>query len=210
MSFDSIVGYTYAADTYCPGCIVDKLTNGNGGNIGESTEERLDRIAQHDGIDRMDEHSFDSGEFPKVILSINVHSGDSPDYCGRCHELLAPYECSICGDEHRESAHGDPLVQRDTGRDTLTGNVRTFVSDASALVSDKPGADYVSAYVRLSKLSAEYDQLTDDQRDEYAPEYLDDIDAILTDAGYVPLTDSYQGTWCVYNPTASDVESPVA
>jgi len=77
-----IVGYTYAADTYCTGeCVTDamgvaQLIRGVG-----TTESLLDSVAESRGIDRMDERSFDSGHFPKVVFGT---SGDEPEQCGGC------------------------------------------------------------------------------------------------------------------------------
>lgn len=85
-----IVGYTYNADNYCDGeCVVKAVTSGptyDGwalapGAQPESTEQQLDVIAAAFTIDRTDEHSFDSGDFPKVILADMVEDGER---CGGC------------------------------------------------------------------------------------------------------------------------------
>ena len=90
-SFD-IAGYTYAADTYCTGCILDALPTGEGGAFdgwrdmtGRMTpEQNLDELATAFGIDRYDESSYDSGEFPKVVFV----DGADDDVCGACGEEL--------------------------------------------------------------------------------------------------------------------------
>ena len=86
-----IVGYTYAADTYCPDCIISALPMGDGQtfdgwgtSVTISTEGNLDELALAFGIDRMDERSYDSGEFPKVIFESNVED----DYCTTCGREL--------------------------------------------------------------------------------------------------------------------------
>lgn len=88
----SIVGYIYQADIYCPSCILHVLPTGEGEAFdgwkdvsGTMTaEENLDELAAAFGIDRYNEESFDSGEFPKVVFA-----SDSPDdYCGRCDEYI--------------------------------------------------------------------------------------------------------------------------
>lgn len=124
----SPVGYSYNADNYCLDCIpkVAAIPNtygldeqgrkqilvNNGGygyKRGECncTEHRLDRMAAARNIDRMDESSFDSGDFPKSIAYHNdLHAecgpesyGYGPEYpewqleycnarCGRCHEVI--------------------------------------------------------------------------------------------------------------------------
>lgn len=43
-------------------------------------EACLGVIAERRGIDRKDERSYDSGDFPKVIFA----SEEFPDYCPRC------------------------------------------------------------------------------------------------------------------------------
>jgi hypothetical protein len=68
-------GYTYQAEVLCPPCMMRAL-----GFPGYSNaEETLDRLAERQGIDRDDERSFDSGEFPKVILSSGVHGDCTPE-----------------------------------------------------------------------------------------------------------------------------------
>jgi len=85
-----IVGYTYKADNYCTGCIIDALPTGEGeefdgwkltSGIRMSTEKNLTELAYAFGIDRNDEYSFDSSEFPKVIFAYML---DGPHYCSNC------------------------------------------------------------------------------------------------------------------------------
>ena len=75
----TIVGYTYNAETYCENGII--LAMGEYQRSDESAEHALDRIAMRRGIDRMDERSFDSDDFPKVIFASQV---ESPEICGSC------------------------------------------------------------------------------------------------------------------------------
>jgi len=93
-SYD-IVGYIFCADIYCPDCIIDALPTGDGQafdgwSLGEgvrmTTEENLTEVAAAFGIDRNDEGSFDSGDFPKVVFAEWVESSD--ERCGHCHESL--------------------------------------------------------------------------------------------------------------------------
>lgn len=98
---DAIVGYTFAADNYCPGCVVTQLPTGPGqaydgwalaaGAAPMTVEDNLTEIAEAFGIDRFDERTYDSGEFPKVIFADSVEG----DRCGGCGEFL------IKGDEDR-------------------------------------------------------------------------------------------------------------
>jgi len=90
----TVVGYTFNADTYCPDCIVGVLPTGEGeafdgwtlaSGVSMSTEDNLSEIAYAFQIDRMDESSFDSGEFPKVIFASDASESDT---CGQCFETL--------------------------------------------------------------------------------------------------------------------------
>lgn len=90
-----IAGYTYRADTYCPPCVIVQLPTGPGGEFdgwalahsadypAMDVEQNLDEIAFAFGIDRMDEWSFDSGDFPKVIFSTDTTEDDICGGCGR-------------------------------------------------------------------------------------------------------------------------------
>jgi hypothetical protein len=48
-------------------------------------EDLLDQCAGAMAIDREDEYSFDSGDFPKVIFASSVEDGEC---CGRCGNEL--------------------------------------------------------------------------------------------------------------------------
>lgn len=91
MRADTIVGYTFNADQYGPECIVAQVTT-NPGDVHhrdakiDDAETHLDLLARIAGIDRMDEHSFDSGDFPKVIFAVQVESDE--ERCGACGEPL--------------------------------------------------------------------------------------------------------------------------
>ena len=94
MHATDIVGYTYSADNYCPGCIVDVLPTGEGQEfdgwalakgVMMSVEADLHEIAHAFGINYDDMGSYDSDEFPKPIFASQVE-GD--EHCGKCHELL--------------------------------------------------------------------------------------------------------------------------
>lgn len=77
----TIVGYTYNAENYMPEAIVAQLTT-NPGNVNHhravvtAPEAHLDLLARLAGIDRTDERSFDSGDFPKVIFASDVEDGE--------------------------------------------------------------------------------------------------------------------------------------
>lgn len=89
-----IVGYTYNSDNYCPSHIVEQLPTGEGGDFDGwalasgadpmTPEDNLREIAFAFIINVEDEHSFDSGYFPKVIF--RDQADDSQ--CGVCGERL--------------------------------------------------------------------------------------------------------------------------
>lgn len=94
MHATTIIGYIYRADIYCTRCIIEQLPTGDGeafdgwalaDDIAMSTEDNLNEIAAAFGIDRWDETSFDSDEFPKVIFA---SMADGDEFCGSCGELL--------------------------------------------------------------------------------------------------------------------------
>lgn len=79
-SYD-IVAYTYAADIHCPECISEMF----GGSILDSTDSVLDRAARAAGIDRDDDRSFDSDDFPKIVFCDQI---EQTEYCGTCHHVI--------------------------------------------------------------------------------------------------------------------------
>ena len=88
----AIVGYTYRADIYCPGCIIAAVARAYPGSVAPAAhdmdpEDALDQIAVYldTGIDRDDEHTFDSMEFPKVVFSVQI---DADENCARCDRII--------------------------------------------------------------------------------------------------------------------------
>ncbi len=75
-----IHGYVYHADLYCGECIGKLL----GDSSGSEAEAFLDRIAAERGIDRDDEQSFDSDDFPKVVFAGQIDD----EICGCCGDRL--------------------------------------------------------------------------------------------------------------------------
>lgn len=91
----TIVGYTFRTDNYCPRHVIDALPTGPGEafdgwalapGVHMTTEDNLSELAAAFGIDRTDEYSYDSGDFPKVIFASQVESDD--DTCVTCGEPL--------------------------------------------------------------------------------------------------------------------------
>lgn len=77
MSATDIVGYTYKAEQYTPAGIIEQGIREewlSPGARGMRVEDALDQAAAFNGIpiDRAEERSFDSDEFPKVIFESDV------------------------------------------------------------------------------------------------------------------------------------------
>lgn len=78
----TIVGYTYRAENWMPNAIVAQLTT-NPGNVHHKSasvpnaEAHLDLLARIAHIDRYDESSYDSDDFPKVIFADSVEEGET-------------------------------------------------------------------------------------------------------------------------------------
>lgn len=78
----TIVGYTYRAEQFTPAGLIAYMVRN-----GELSPAACDMdpewvLNQHAGalaIDREDEWSFDSGEFPKVVLSLMVEGNPETD-----------------------------------------------------------------------------------------------------------------------------------
>ena len=86
-----IVGYTFQAENYCSGCIIDQLPTGPGRmydgwalapGVSMPVEANLNEIAYAFGIDRDDETTFDSGDFPKVIFLSQLVGIEYCEACG--------------------------------------------------------------------------------------------------------------------------------
>lgn len=76
---NDIAGYTYRADNHRPDELVEALIAE--GRLapaarGMDADDTLDQLAGIEGIDRDDEQSFDSDEFPKVILRFQLTEDD--------------------------------------------------------------------------------------------------------------------------------------
>lgn len=88
-TFDKVVGYVWRAETFCPKCLRRKLFTEGKISMKEKSlppEDLLDIKAEELGIDRNDEWSFDSDNFPKVIFATDVEFDD--DICGSCDKTV--------------------------------------------------------------------------------------------------------------------------
>lgn len=93
----TVIGYTFKAENYCPAHVMPALTADpeyDGWELGEGitmpVEQNLNEIAYHFGIDREREHTFESDNFPKVVLRHDVNAAESR--CGTCDVALIDAE----------------------------------------------------------------------------------------------------------------------
>ena len=85
---DEIAAYIYRAELLCPTCtIATMVAVGVAAPAARdmSAEDVLDQCAGASAIDRDDETSYDSDEFPKVV---HLDQLAADDRCGRCREML--------------------------------------------------------------------------------------------------------------------------
>lgn len=94
-----VTAYTYNAAEYCRECMWEIATHWIDLPAGlrselksMSVEDALDAIAGHFGIDRQNEGTFDSGDFPKVIFESQL----CQEYCG---DGSCDHEEAGCGHE---------------------------------------------------------------------------------------------------------------
>lgn len=85
-----IVGYVYQADTFCPDHIVEQV-DGQAPVTGEQVEAKLDYLAMMLGVNRQDEHSFGTRDFPKVITRQQAEHDQGWDEEGKGST------CGVCG-----------------------------------------------------------------------------------------------------------------
>ena len=76
-----VVAYTFHAALVCPGCIVGAVAEGGdheplGVPAGLTAEQGLALLAERLGVDRMNESSYDSGDFPKVVFRDQLEDAD--------------------------------------------------------------------------------------------------------------------------------------
>lgn len=88
-----IIGYTYNADNFTPKALIEfmvQIRELAPAAFDMSPEVALNQLSDVYGIDRDNEYSFDSGEFPKVILKFM--DADITDFVG--YSDMPEYEVS--------------------------------------------------------------------------------------------------------------------
>lgn len=80
MHATDIVAYTLQAENCTPAGLIEiMIARGAASPAARDmrVEDALDQIAAANGIDRADESSFDSEEFPKVIFASQLEDGET-------------------------------------------------------------------------------------------------------------------------------------
>lgn len=82
---DEIAAYTYRAAIYCPPCVLETMIAAGDTSPAArdmSPEDVLDQCAGACAIERDDATSFDSDDFPKVVILDQLPAGATCDECG--------------------------------------------------------------------------------------------------------------------------------
>lgn len=89
---DTIVAYAYRSETLCPRCLIGALRATEPWlDVDCDVESQIGVLAVFAGIDRYDEDTFDSDDFPKVVFASQV------GHCEMCRDF--EYEpCDQCGE----------------------------------------------------------------------------------------------------------------
>lgn len=87
------VGYVYRAELLCPNCTIEALKADSKAEIYDSSDEATIRIlANRAGVDYSDQYSYDSDDFPKPVLSLELDCDDDEhERCDACNR-------NLCGD----------------------------------------------------------------------------------------------------------------
>lgn len=142
-----IVGYTYAADIMCRACIAQKFT-WRGYHVHDA-ETVLDLAAARRGIDRRDEHSFDSGAFPKVIGSLDANDA-TWDHCGECGDCIDHGKVECTGDCEHVWIAGMTYV---AAEDLAAAIRRRYLPNASPVECERCGLQ-ITAGMNTTRVSA--------------------------------------------------------
>lgn len=83
-------GYDYQDHRYCPSCVIERLLDRfelRDCPMSMDEEQCLDSMGAALGIDRYAEHSYDSKDFPKVVLADHLDD-TAPKTCCACRREL--------------------------------------------------------------------------------------------------------------------------
>jgi hypothetical protein len=85
---DDIAAYTYQADIYCPACLIETMiADGIAAPAARDmpTDDVLEQCAGALAINRADETTYDTSEFPKPVFLDWLTPDDT---CTSCHQPL--------------------------------------------------------------------------------------------------------------------------
>jgi hypothetical protein len=85
---DELAAYLYRADLYCPACVIEAMIATRDASPAARdmpTEAVFDQCAEAMVVNRGDETSYGSDEFPKAVF---LDALDNDDRCAACQDLL--------------------------------------------------------------------------------------------------------------------------
>lgn len=124
---------------------------------------------------------------------------------------MRTYDCTYCGDQHSEEAHGDALVVREHYRRDHAETVATMLDDARGLIESLPiGRERRAGLSALSQAEALADSTSQEDYDgelgwDIVCENIDAIDGALWAAGFVPVWDA--GDYMILRAVADTVDA---
>ncbi len=120
MNSAEIIAYTYRADIYCPKCIIKELAKRNPispAGFDMPVEDVLNQVAGANGIDRGDEATYDSDDFPKVVFAVYL---EPSEVCGNCGNNLSGYDMLV--------------IREGASQRTADEGAAVFISDSADLL----------------------------------------------------------------------------
>jgi len=118
---NEIVGYTFKADNYRGDDLIEELIKAKLASPAArdmAVEDVLDQIAGANAIDREDEYTFDTDDFPKVIFGSQVDISDAP-WLGDEHWSFPDYENEPLTAQDALDQFSESLELSDEDRDGL-------------------------------------------------------------------------------------------
>lgn len=150
MNAADIAGYTYNTSEFHAWCLVDffvdvRALSPAARDMG--TEVALDQLAVEMGINREDEYSYDSSEFPKVVFASDVEADrDRCEYCNGAlvgdaltGDALSVRAFAYYGGEGWVSVH-DRQLTRDDSTFEVMPKIHPVVFDVEDMTKEEQAA----------------------------------------------------------------------
>lgn len=109
------------------------------------------------------------------------------------------FECEICGDNHSDSLHGEPLVSLDHGR----SSVEQFTLDQIILLDNLLEDDDVLVRELMDEAQANVSPPVDDPLDFDYQQFDFQMDEVAEKYGYIIHNSSEMGVWAIYKAVTS-------